>query len=235
MAGNLTDEPRPRAVPLPWAPYVPKILYTETLPIPSEPISREFYDVLRSRHSSVGGSLRRLDLSVLLWFAVGVKGYSASGRSGLPIEWAASPSAGALRPISTICVPEDADDGIALYEPRLHAMHVIDVNAAAIVGQNAQDLSNVVGSKSGCTLRFFADVDKVNAAYESPMSLVLRDAGCLISVICLCAEWLGLSACPLGFLGQNCVEMAKFPTPRFQAVGGVLISARTSLDIPRKV
>jgi hypothetical protein len=54
----------------------------------------------------------------------------------------------------------------------------------------------------------------------------LRDAGCLVSTLCLCAEWLDLAACPLGFLGEDMVSPLGFPQPRFRAVGGVQITRR---------
>jgi hypothetical protein len=66
----------------------------------------------------------------------------------------------------------------------------------------------------------------VVAVYENADSLILRDAGCLVSTLCLCAEWLDLAACPLGFLGEDMVTPLGFPRPRFRAVGGVQITRR---------
>lgn len=224
MAGIPTDEPRPRTAPLPWEPFEPRCTGVETLPIPADPAPRGFIDVLRSRRSAVGGPVELGRVAELLWHAVATKGHAPAGRAGLPVEWRAAPSAGALHPISVVCIPESAE-GAFFYDPREHAFRTLDVDRVAIAAANATDLAAVVGATRGCTLRLLADVNKANAAYEHATTLVLRDSGCLIATLCLCAEWLGLAACPLGFLGQPVVGALGFPEPRFRAVGAVQITS----------
>ncbi|TAN56982.1 MAG: hypothetical protein EPN26_02920, partial [Rhodospirillales bacterium] len=161
----------------------------------------------------------------LLWYAAGTKGYAPSGRSGIPIEWRVSPSSGGLHPIHIVCVPPPHEDGVILYDSFQHQFGRLKLDARAVVQANAESVAAVVGESPGWTLRFIADFDKISAAYENAWSLVLRDAGCLIMTICLCAEWLGLSACPLGFLGQALCVPLGFPGERFKAVGGVHLTS----------
>ncbi|AIB13200.1 hypothetical protein ABAZ39_14650 (plasmid) [Azospirillum argentinense] len=196
----------------------------EMLPIPADPAPRGFIDVLRSRRSAVGGPVELDRVAELLWHAVATKGHAPAGRAGLPVEWRAAPSAGALHPISVVCIPESAK-GAFLYDPREHAFRTLDVDSGHIAAANAAALVAVVGATRGCTLRLLADMDKADAAYEHAATLVLRDSGCLIATLCLCAEWLGLAACPLGFLGQGMVGKLGFPEPRFRAVGGVQVTS----------
>ncbi len=58
----------------------------------------------------------------------------------------------------------------------------------------------------------YCNIGQSIAAYENAGSLILRDAGCLVLTLCLCAEWLDLAACPLGFLGEDMVSPLVFPT-----------------------
>lgn len=105
---------------------------------------------------------------------------------------------------------------------------MLDVDAAAVGRRNACAVRSVLGGSAGCTLRLVADLDRAGAAYEAPVSLVLRDAGCLAATLYLVAEWLGLVACPLGFLGQDLVEALGFPTSRFMGVGAVQVGRRAA-------
>jgi hypothetical protein len=180
--------------------------------------------VVRARRSELAGPIGWSHVAELLWHAAGSKGYAHSGRAGLPIEWRASPSAGGLHPIRLVCINDDADYRARLYNSIDHAFHVLDVDGKNIVAKNTSAVAAVVGAHRGCTVRLIADITKVAAAYENPDSLVLRDAGCIVATLCLCAEWLGLAACPLGFLGEEMVSPLGFPEPRFRAVGGVQIT-----------
>jgi len=224
LAGILTDEPGPRTPPLAWQPYRPPVVATEHLTPPGAPPPRDFADVLGSRRSALAGSIGWDDIAALLWHAAGTKGHAPAGRAGLPVEWRASPSAGGLHPIHVVCINGGGDGLVRLYDPMEHAFHVLDVPHVDVSALNAAGVTKVVGAHRGCTLRFIADISKVEAAYENPASLVLRDAGCLTATLCLCAAWLGLAACPLGFLGNGMVAQFGYPPSRFTAVGGVQIT-----------
>ncbi len=70
-------------------------------------------------------------------------------------------------------------------------------------------------------------MDKAEAAYSNPESLVWRDSGALASTMGLVAEWLGLSANILGFSGGEYMRSIGFPGNRFLSVGGIQVSSRS--------
>nr|WP_137828000.1 hypothetical protein [Methylobacterium sp. L1A1] len=114
------------------------------------------------------------------------------------------------------------------YDADAHAFGILDVDAALVATLNAVSVEAVLGRRTGCTIRFVADVAKVAAAYEEPLSLVWRDAGCLLATLCFAAEWAGLCACPLGFEGQELVGPLGFSEQRFLATGAVQVGSRSA-------
>ena len=220
----LTDEPVPRRPPSAWQPFVPIGATLENLRRPIARGDRNFQDVLAARRSAIGNSVGWPLVGELLWHAAGLKGHAQAGRAGLPIGWSASPTSGGLQSICIVCI---SDDGSAprLYEPSDHAFSVLATNSKAVHEENEIAVTSVAGGHRGCTLRLIGDRSKLLAAYENVDSLLLRDAGAIVATICLCAEWLGLCACPLGFLGNALVPLIGFPADRFQGVGAVQISS----------
>lgn len=231
MAGIPTEEPHPKDRPARWAPFRPASIETEWLARPQQPPSRDFADIIRSRRSDVAGPVSWVRVAELLWHAASIRGYADSGRAGLPIEWRVSPSAGALHPTHLVCINDAPDLRPRLYDPVDHAFHILNVDGNDIAARNATAVGAVIGAHRGCTIRLLSDFAKVSAAYENADSLILRDAGCCVATLCLCAEWLELAACPLGFLGDDMVPLLGFPQPRFRAVGGVQITDRYAVTL----
>lgn len=231
MAGIRIDEPVPRAEPGRWTGFAPAILGTEVLPAPTRPPERPFADVLRARRSRLGAAVGWGRVADLLWHANGATGEAAVGRAGLPVARRPAPSPGGLHAIYAVCIDE-AGDLPRLYEPAGHRFHALKVDPREIGARNAAAVAAVAGTHRGCTIRFIADLAKASAAYRTPESLVLREAGCLLTIHCLCAEWLGLTACPLGFLGQDLVGPLGFPTGRFLAVGAVQVGEACPVTVP---
>lgn len=225
-----TDEPLPRTTPSVWTPYKFDVVTTEVLTRPGPPSSRSFADVIAKRRSTVNYPIKLSSVAELLWYAVGWKGYAPRGRAGLPIAWSTSPSSGGLQSINVICI---SDDGSAprVYDPVNHAFLVLRADNELVHLENRKAVSSVTGSHNGCTLRLISDRSKLCAAYENADSLVLRDAGAVLATIGLCAEWLGLSACSLGFLGNAMLPLLALPEERFRSVGGIQISSPKNATI----
>ena len=221
----LIEEPRPRTPPITWEPFTPEVSEWRYPDIPEPPAPRDFGQVLRSRRSTVGAPVSFDAVAALLWHAAGTKGHAPAGRAGIPIEWRASPSSGGLHAIQVICIGPPPADRAILYDPIHHGFGDLKGPPQTAFVEHAAQLKTLVGRAPGWTLRLIGDFSKIGAAYENAESLLLRDSGCLIATICLCAEWLGLHACPLGFLGQTLCAPLGFPPDRFFAVGGVHLTA----------
>jgi hypothetical protein len=161
----------------------------------------------------------------LLWHAAGVRGSAQTGRAGLPIEWRPTPSAGALHPIHLVCIASDQVQPIRLYDPSLHAFRDLVSPPEPVYRSNGQLVRAVLGSCFGVTVRLVADMEKARAAYENADSLVLRDAGCMLATIGLCAEAMRMRSSVLGFLGDEIVAELSLPPNRFAGIGGIQVSA----------
>jgi hypothetical protein len=223
LAGIPTNEPLPRQQPLHWEPYVAPGGTFEILDRPLPRVERGFGDVLAARRSTIGKSVDWPEVAELLWYAAGYRGFAEAGRAGLPIAWSACPTSGGLQSIRIVCI---SDDGSApkLYEPANHAFAALLANPKAVQDENRAAVMSVTGTHRGCTLRLFADRSKLAAGYENSDTLLFRDAGGVAVTLCLCAEWLGLLACPLGFLGDILLPILGLPNDRFRGAGAVQIS-----------
>lgn len=218
----LTDEPVPRLDPEVWSEVWPSALSVKTAPAPSARPERSFLSVLQARRSTIGGPIGFQQIADLLWYAT-APSPMGMGRAGIAVEHRPYPSAGGLHAIRLVMIDHATRD-VALYEPAEHRFHLVD--APGLAEANDAAVAAMVGRPGGCTLRFLADIGKAQAAYRAPESLLLRDAGCLIATLCLCAEWLDLSAIPLGFLGVDLPIMLGFPLDDFAGIGGILVSTR---------
>lgn len=220
MAGILTDEPVPRAEPGAWSEFWPSAARIETPPPPTERPQRSFWDVLQARRSAIGGPVTFQQVADLLWYAMAPTPMGV-GRAGLAVEHRPYPSAGGLHCIRLLMI--DSESGhVALYEPVGHRFHALDV--PGVVEMNDAEVETLVGRKGGCSLRLIADLQKAHAAYQAPESLLLRDAGCLMATVALCADWLGLEACLLGGLGSSIVAQSGFPDHLFSGAGAIQIT-----------
>jgi hypothetical protein len=222
LAGNLINEPRPRVPVGPWTRFAPPIGPEHVFPRPQDVPNYEFGDVLESRRSALGASLSWSRIAELLWFAAGIRGSHSHGRAGLPVQWSATPSAGGLGCVQIVCI-SDYDTRPRLYDPFGHRMFELLADQQHVAAANRRTVEALLGEFQGTTLRFIADYSKASAAHCNAESLLWRDAGALLATIGLCATWLGMTACPLGFLGQDLLPSLGFPADVFQGVGGVQI------------
>lgn len=223
---SLTKEPHPRITPRACADFELPFLQREYLPLPKTLPPRDFRDVLEARRSAVYGPLDKYELAALLWYATGIRGWEQSGRSGFPISWRPAPSAGGLHPIEIVAISSCGDCEVMHYNPRDHSYGYWGGPWDHLILDNSAKSTMAIGAASGWTLFMVADFGRTEAAYENPITLIFRDSGCLICTLCLCAEWLGLSSCPIGSLSQDLVAKLGYPEDRFLAVGAVQISKR---------
>ena len=223
MAGILI-EPAPRLPPGEWQPFLPDFDNIEPLAPPWDGQQRTFQEVVRARRSAISSAVAWPAVGNLLWHAFRPTGPSALGRAGMTTEQRANPSAGGLHSILPVCIAQN-ENTVRIYEPNQHAFISLSNVHPSTSKKNESAVHSVTGRSTGCTIRFISDFSKMSAAYVNPESLLLRDSGALLATICFYAEWLGLSSCPLGFLGQDLVPDLGLPNDRFVAVGAVQISS----------
>lgn len=180
-------------------------------------------DIATARRSRLRGAVDLSHVGNLLWHLTRDIELPAEGRARLPTYRRLAPSAGGLHPYHFVCIDSDSSE-VALYDADEHAYRPLLVDRENIMALNQESVAAVLGASRGCTIRFIFDRSLIDAAYSNPESLLLRDAGALLATICFVAEWLGLAACPLGFLGEDFVPRLGFPSNRFSAAGGVQIS-----------
>ncbi|MBD3833025.1 MAG: hypothetical protein IE910_06730 [Brevundimonas sp.] len=223
MAGHPT-EPQPNATGG-WSPFEWPTEAPEPLPTPWPGADRLFADVAWSRRSAIGESIGLEPVGNLLHHLTKDAGAGLVGRAGIPIQQRITPSAGGLHPYCFMCIG-DRDRRVLLYDPATHAFMPLAVPHPDLYELNHREVSAILGSVPGVTVRIVIDADKVFAAYRNPETLILRDAGAILPVVGMLAEWLDLLACPLGFLGSDFVEQMGLPAGRLAAVGGFQISKR---------
>lgn len=197
----------------------------EPLADPWPGADRLFADVAWSRRSAIGDSVGLGPVGNLLHHLTKDTGAGFVGRAGIRVQQRVTPSAGGLHPYSFLCIG-DEDRRALLYDPRAHAFLPLRARHSDLFDLNQREVLAVLGSTLGVTVRIVIDAGKVAAAYRNPETLILRDAGAILPVAGMLAEWLDLLACPLGLLGSDFIELMGLPTGRFMAVGGFLVSAR---------
>ncbi len=200
-------------------------------PLPShiETPACDFFDVLVSRRSRVGGSVPIKLLASLLWHATQLRERRFDGRFG---QWESrpSPSAGGIHPIRLLVLPLDERDEAGIYEDVEHSLGQIDRSAAAAIALNAISVKALTGALTGTTVQLVADPTRIAACYENHSSLLWRDAGAVTATLCLTAQALGLSAVPLGRHGTEIARAFGMPPPVL-GMGAVHISARLDIDV----
>lgn len=222
MAGHPT-EPEPNATGG-WSPFEWPVGTAEPCPAPWPGADRLFADVAWSRRSAIGQSIGLAPVGNLLHHLTKDAGSEPIGRADIPVRRRITPSAGGLHPYSFLCIG-DEDRRALLYDPAAHAFMPLAAAHHDLYELNHRDVSEILGSAPGVTVRIVIDAAKVSAAYRNPETLILRDAGAILSVAGMLAEWLDLLACPLGFIGGGFVDAVGLPTDRFIGAGGFQLSA----------
>lgn len=174
-----------------------------------------FFEVLGTRRSGIGGPLDIDDLSALLWHSTALRSRTP-GRFGVPAESRNSPSGGGLHPIRLLVLP--LEDGAAgFYDDQQHGLMSVGAAAFAV---NRESISTILGHGHGTTVQFAADRALLDACYRNASSILWRDAGALVTTMCLIATALGIAACPVGRVGNDVVDAAGV-TEGFVGAGAV--------------
>lgn len=196
---QIGEDPRPIdfAGPSQWS-GIP-VTHWDSLPYPTcDLLSTPLTDVLAQRTTRrVFQSIDVQNLSTLLWWSQRRTEVNSENpdRSRGPI-----PTAGGLASVRTLVVSRDERPWI--YDSRSHKAGVLCASpeAALEILNLAQEFMPIGG---GRLLLFVAFRDYIGRYYESPESLVLREAGVLQGTMALLCELLGLAFCPLGTQGHD--------------------------------
>ncbi|MCB1864335.1 MAG: hypothetical protein KDG50_02825 [Chromatiales bacterium] len=137
------------------------------------------------------------DISTLLWFT---QRHTATIPGTIDRVKSPIPTAGALACVRTVVL--GAHEEAWIYDAAEHRSEVLSapVDMCDQIRTSASEFFNV---GEGLLLLFFAYRPFVTKYYESPDSLVLREAGVLLGTLALIAEALEFSFCPLGATAEN--------------------------------
>ncbi|MEO1089336.1 MAG: hypothetical protein AAFX81_01785 [Pseudomonadota bacterium] len=222
MVSPIEAEPRPRLKPGFWARPCIESQTTFDLPRSIHAPDVCFFAVLNARRSGVGGPLSLDDLASVLWHAMLLRGRQLDGRFGLPWESRSAPSAGGLHTLGLVSLPLDTGLPMGLYEPDKHQILQIP-GCVEMQAENRRSVRDLANAQHGVTLQILSDSRKLEACYENSRSLMWRDVGALVSVVCLVATALELQAIPLGRIGNEIVGGSGL-APEFEPAGAVHLS-----------
>jgi len=175
-----------------------KVVRSVRLPREFDCPSADLFDILevrKSRREFQAMSIQ--DISTLLWFTqrqtATIPG--THERVKTPI-----PTAGALASVRTVVLGPSEDAWV--YDMVEHRAEVLSapIDTCNRIRRSASEFFNI---GDGSLLLFFASRHFITRYYESPDSLVLREAGVLQGTLGLVAEALELSFCPLGTTAED--------------------------------
>lgn len=189
--------PRPRIQTLEHIPVAWDVKKTTLLSTPVSFPNTAFIDVLQHRFTRRKfGKLTIEALSQFLWLSS--REIEASmDASGFQIAHKPVPSAGALHPIHVL-IANPNNQHWQRYNPVSHSLEELTLSCAPATA-NAKELLEM---NQGSLLMFVAEPGRTESKYEAAQSLILRDAGAILGVMALCAEYLSLNFCPLGITGE---------------------------------
>ena len=172
----------------------------------SEPgisVDAPFLRVLGARHSKrTFKAVSAERLNALLWHSARAI-IITPPRYGSPWQHRPAPSAGGRHPIDLLIIREPRDsNSLFLYDPIAHGLYRLRVSETSCLYQLVDLTSQVIPLGGATIILFGAQFARTQSKYENGESLVWRDAGALISIISLVAEYLELNCCALGFTGE---------------------------------
>jgi SagB-type dehydrogenase family enzyme len=214
--------PQPRKSPANFARFSYKVISKNYLPFPVQLGSKDFFSVLESRRTRRSfAPLSDMQLSNLLWYCGKVR-ETGSLSNGLPIQHRCPPSAGGIHPIDILLFETKAPRPV-LYDGVAHALCELGGTRVGLVKRLLTRVNRLVPVQDSKVVWFVAEFDRTLSRYKRGESLVWRDAGTLLGMVCLTAEALGLNCCPLGITGEPYISRILNSRRLVVGVGGCLV------------
>lgn len=221
-----SSDPRPREERLEFNSFRLETGKPRYLEVPAACVQKLFWDVIEHRKSR--RQFAEIDdsgMSTLLWYTAKTLS-SCRSHSGTTWEHRATPSAGGIHPIELITQPfSNSEQQLFWYDPLAHAL--CKLNADPHACHSLRRLANtVLDTQCGTIVWLVANFNKTGAVYSNAQTLVWRDTGVLIGMLCLVAEALNVNCCALGITGDKALRNV-LPLPKgVHGVGAVVIGGR---------
>lgn len=190
--------------------------------------SRDLADILESRHSETAAlaPLSRADLVTLLYRSARLIA-PGEGEDGGPWSHRPSPSAGATHPFDLLVyvrAVQGLPEGPYVFAPYRVQLFPLaaEQHAYAVAVESAATEAARRSSPAPVTVCLIANVHRVRRRYSAPLTLLLRDAGALLTVMHLVATDLGLNSSIVGIAGQ---VPADSPGKASSEAGPLVVSA----------
>lgn len=213
--------PFPRSKSIRLKRFVPQMGDRMYLPPPSNPTSRNFFEVVASRRSS--RELALLDkehLGALLWYSFRISAMSAP-KAEYPFRQSPTPSAGGLQ--SQNILVQTSQTGLLFYDPVSHSLSAI-ADSVSISTALFESAMRVIPAPQATALWFAGDEALLSSKYENAESLLWRDSGCLAATLSVVAEALDINACILGITGEP--YLSDFFNGNLSGFGGIVLGGR---------
>lgn len=135
-------------------------------------------------------------------------------------------SAGALHPIEVIVVA-----GPEIVEPLIYSDFSSQFLFLPVTDQHRLDIAvkranNILPEANGYLLLFVGNRAHILQAYQSPDSLLWRDAGAALQAAAMSAEACDLAFAPLGYTGTDILECLCPPSQAYIATGLAILGAK---------
>lgn len=218
--------PSLRTEPLLYRPFLYPCMGETRLPkVTENSQNKSFLDVFKKRRSvkRLGGCSLE-DLSQVLYHAC--KPYEISKDDyGMTVFCSASPSAGGRHPIDILVgLLESGGRKLYLYQPLSHSLRQLTVPEEK---QQLffQDVENTLPFGESILIWFSIQYMKTASKYTDYLSLIWRDAGAQLCCLQQAAKYIGLDACPIGYLAEDSFD-GLFNTDVLMSGGGMIIGSK---------
>jgi SagB-type dehydrogenase family enzyme len=193
------------------------------LAVPLDPPEQMFFDVLGRRQTRrrFTAPLNEAAISALLWYSS--KTLATRTEEGGHIwQHRPAPSGGGRHPIDLLVWESDTESP-SLYDPIAHSLVEFETSEPSSARELIDRARTLVPFESASVIWFVAQFDRTLSRYEFGESVVWRDAGVLLGILCLIAEALGVSCCPLGMTGEPCISRLLGSDELTTGAGGLLL------------